>query len=217
MTPTEKGMFCSKCNKEVFDFALKSKSDLARILDQNDKICGRFRKDHLDTDIYSLKRSKYSRLGFLLGLTTLFSISNPVYSQINCPEGIVYSKKQQEKKRDYLASRKVGDSIRIEGTITDGKMGLPGVLVRIKNQFKSESETDFEGKFSIYVPEKELRNNLILELLYIGYETQEVQINENTEYLNIILKEEDLLMGEVVIIREQNIFRKIGNLFKRNN
>lgn len=86
--------------------------------------------------------------------------------------------------------------------------------MRLKNQSETEKETDFDGKFSIKVLEKDLRKNLTLELINLGYETKEIQINEKTEYLNIILKEEELLMGEVVIIKRQNIFGRIGNIFK---
>lgn len=49
MTPTEKGMFCSNCKKEVFDFTQKNSYQLFGVLNSDTSICGRFRPGQLDT------------------------------------------------------------------------------------------------------------------------------------------------------------------------
>ena len=37
------------------------------------------------------------------------------------------------------------------------------------------------------------------------------------KYILFGMKEEEILLGEVVIIKKQNIFRRIGNLFKKKD
>ncbi|WP_026452686.1 hypothetical protein [Aequorivita capsosiphonis] len=58
--------------------------------------------------------------------------------------------------------------------------------------------------------------NPVLIVSFIGYESQEIPIDQNTGFLNIDLTEADFLMGEVVIVRN-NIFKRIGNLFRKKN
>jgi len=56
---------------------------------------------------------------------------------------------------------------------------------------------------------------LILIVSYLGFETQEIKLNENTEFIKVKMIEDKVFLGEVVIIKKQNIFRRIGNLFRK--
>jgi len=49
MSPTERGSFCSQCQKEVVDFSRMNDGEIADFLQaQSDKTCGKFRKDQLN-------------------------------------------------------------------------------------------------------------------------------------------------------------------------
>ena len=88
MTPEETGRFCSVCTKGVVDFSDKSSEEIQNYLFQNQqqKICGRFRNDQINTfdikvpkSILLQKRPVHN--AFLLALfivmgTTLFSCKN---------------------------------------------------------------------------------------------------------------------------------------------
>jgi hypothetical protein len=88
MTPEETGRFCSVCTKGVVDFSDKSSEEIQNYLFQNQqqKICGRFRNDQINTfdikvpkSILLQKRSFHN--AFFLALfivmgTTLFSCKN---------------------------------------------------------------------------------------------------------------------------------------------
>jgi hypothetical protein len=88
MTPDETGRFCSVCTKGVVDFSNKTLEEIQNYLFQNQqqKICGRFRNDQINTfdikvpkSILLQKRSFHN--AFLLALfivmgTTLFSCKN---------------------------------------------------------------------------------------------------------------------------------------------
>ncbi|WP_289664748.1 hypothetical protein [Flavobacterium panacagri] len=88
MTPTESGRFCMSCSKTVVDFTLMLPEQIQHffIQNQNEKICGRFRKSQLDAIIIQIPnrvlytQTNYSKM-FLLALfiamgTTLFSCQN---------------------------------------------------------------------------------------------------------------------------------------------
>lgn len=88
MIPNEKGRFCMSCSKTVVDFTSMLPEEIQQffIQDQNNKICGRFKKSQLDTitiQIPSLvlySQNNYYKM-FLLALfvamgTTLFSCAD---------------------------------------------------------------------------------------------------------------------------------------------
>ncbi len=94
----------------------------------------------------------------------------------------------------------------IKGTIKDNKgSGIPGVSVRDKGSNKV-TLSDFEGKFSI-----DAAKNSILTFTYIGFITQEINSNGNSQ-INVILLEDSKTLGEVVVtaigIKQQK--KKLG-------
>ncbi|PHN07279.1 SusC/RagA family TonB-linked outer membrane protein [Flavilitoribacter nigricans] len=81
----------------------------------------------------------------------------------------------------------------LEGIITDGNEPLIGATVLVKGTAKG-TITDFEGKFELMVAE----DAEMLIVSYTGYETMEVAIGSQS-YLEIILKETEITLGEVVV------------------
>tara|TARA_B110000114_G_C14936300_1_gene334499 strand:+ start:67 stop:780 length:714 start_codon:yes stop_codon:yes gene_type:complete len=213
MTPTEKGAFCSSCKKEVYDFTNISNYNLAKFLDSEKKMCGKFKPNRLNIEISSLNNTRYTRAGLFLGISTLLSLSTPAFSQKKSFEIL---KVEQSKliEKSSIITEKVTDSIQFRGNIFDENGGLPGANIR----FKSHSygvQTDFDGNFSINIDKKKEIKNLILIVSYLGFETQEIKLNENTEFIKVKMIEDEVFLGEVVIIKKQNIFRRIGNLFRK--
>ncbi|PQJ81332.1 carboxypeptidase-like regulatory domain-containing protein [Polaribacter glomeratus] len=218
MTTTEKGAFCLNCNKEVFNFTEKSNYQLSRILDSNQKFCGKFKPEQLNIEISSLQNNKYSKTGLLFGITTLLSLTTPIFSQNKTTEKIKITQLNSVNK-DTVFNKKLKDSLEIKGHVFDENGGLPGVNILLKG-YSNKLETDFDGNFTITIKKTALDKNLILMFYYLGFEMQEIQINHETEYLNVKMIEntlviEEIIMGEVVIINKQNIFRKIVNIFRR--
>ena len=213
MTPIEKGAFCSNCKKEVFDFTNKCNYQLAKFLDTDRKLCGKFKPEQLNRDISSLENTKYSKTGLLLGVTTLLSLSTPIFGQ-NKLHQVIKTEQSDLVNTDIENTQKLTDSIQLKGNVFDQNGGLPGANIFFKGQSYGV-QTDFDGNFSINIEKKEIKKNLILVISYIGFETQEININEKTEFLKIKMVEDQVLMGEVIIIKKQNIFRRIGNLFRK--
>ena len=80
----------------------------------------------------------------------------------------------------------------ITGLVTDGKIPIPGVNVCIKGS-KRKTTTDFNGNYTIEVKKRD-----VLVFSYIGFESVEKKISGNKK-INIAMKEEIMLLGEVII------------------
>ncbi|MFB9053856.1 carboxypeptidase-like regulatory domain-containing protein [Formosa undariae] len=212
MTPTERGAFCSKCKKEVTDYTHASKYQLAKILDQKGTICGKFRPNQLNTDISSFRNERVSKAPVFLGISSLLLFSSPVLSQQQ-PDPIHLdsaSSNYKEQNTNYKSK----DSIIVSGVVTDGTTPLPGVNILLKGT-RYGVLTDFDGKFSIPINATEIQKKPILSFSYLGFESQDIQLDKNnTDLSQIKMILDETLLGEVVVVKKLNIFRRIGNLFR---
>ncbi|TRX40174.1 TonB-dependent receptor [Bacteroides sp. HF-5092] len=101
-------------------------------------------------------------------------------------------------KDDYIMiipKKNVKDSKdkKITGQVIDSR-GEPLVGVNVKVKGKSVGAiTDMDGNFSLQVKETD-----ILDISYIGYAAQEVEIGNNTN-LSIVMSEDNQLLNEVVV------------------
>lgn len=94
------------------------------------------------------------------------------------------------------------DRIEITGVITDAADGspLPGasIVVQGSNELTGSTigvTTGIDGSYTIRVPE----SLNILTVSYIGYLTQEVEINGRTE-INILMQPDVRLLGDIVVV-----------------
>lgn len=106
------------------------------------------------------------------------------------------------KKKTIMLSRKPAPpppvlpdirDIVVRGQVSDGQgKSLPGVSVRLKGT-ATGAVTDAEGKFSLSAPE-----NGVLIFTYIGYVTQELEVDAKTN-LNVKMVEEFSSLNQVVV------------------
>lgn len=84
----------------------------------------------------------------------------------------------------------------VSGTVTDAETGepLPGVNILVETTTVGTS-TDSDGNYSLTVPE----NGNVLVFSYIGYGTQNVQINDRTT-INVALESSILAGDEIVVV-----------------
>lgn len=89
-----------------------------------------------------------------------------------------------------------GTKKKIEGTVTD-EQGVPiiGATVSVKEQPNVGVTTDIDGKFTLEVPPR-----TILVIAYLGYNTQETRVTQRNSTYNIILKEDNQMLEEVVVV-----------------
>ncbi|MDT0620640.1 carboxypeptidase-like regulatory domain-containing protein [Croceitalea vernalis] len=236
MTATQKGAYCKSCAKEVIDFTTTSKSELARKIKHGQNLCGRFKANQLNTPLPSVTRSNFQRNAAMLGFTSLLSLSSPATAQekkVNDTIFIATSTKlqgnvtcvglksipQNQVVRRIAVQDQVSDSIVIKGTVGDGEMSLPGTIIKLLGT-EIETYSDFDGLYSLSIPKAFLKEGQQLEFSFIGCHTALKPIDVNTRYVHVKLEEDLEALEEVVLtggirVHRPNIFRRIGNLFRK--
>jgi len=212
MTPTEKGAFCMRCQKEVLDFTNKSDYQLAKLLDSKARHCGKFRPEQINREIPSVKNTYYSKLSTLFGVTALLAMSAPVYAQQISTETIRIVE-QKENKKLAKKSNIQKDSIQVSGQVFYEKEPLPGANIVVKGKSYG-TQTDFDGMFSLKIQKEENGKYPGIEISYLGFETQLLEVNQTTDFQKIQMKEELGILG-MMIVKRQNIFRRIANIFRK--
>lgn len=215
MTVSQLGKFCQVCKKEVIDFTNTTDAELLQKIKSGQKICGRFKQSQLSRDLKpNNSKTNWKQLAVAAGFTSVLAIAAPANAQKTSTK-TEQLEKTSEKNSEEKHSISAKDSIVISGTVTD-EDEFPISDVKIKAlDLGIAVQTDFDGHFKIILPEKTTANNLKLEFTSLGYETNILDVNEKYTNLEIELKTETLLMGEVVVVRNMNVFRKVGYFFKR--
>ena len=117
----------------------------------------------------------------------------------------------------FFILKAIGQNVTITGTIKDSVTGegLPYASIILKNT-TTGTASDENGHFSFSAP----TGKKILEISYLGYDTQEIEINQgNTKHLNISLVPSGINLNEVVIKPTKEKYSKKDNpavLFVKN-
>lgn len=104
--------------------------------------------------------------------------------------------------------------VQVKGTVVDSKgEALIGVAVVQSANTSKGTITDFDGNFSLSVPDK----NTMLTFSYIGFKKEEVKVTPATA-MRIVMQEESAFLEEVVVIGYQEMRRKdlTGSVAKAN-
>lgn len=221
MTPTQKGMFCSNCKKEVINYEHYSNFQLAKTISTSDGICGRFTIEQLDFELETNKNNYFQRIGLAFGFTSLL-LSTPIFSQTQKPKIEVNDKKETElTKVDTL-----NGTIEFSGIIYEktrnaqqkfDSIPLPGVMI-VQKGTKNGVQTNINGEYKIRIPVNDFENNVILVCSYIGMPNKEIKLIPTIRNVDIEMpKSIRIIVGEVIVVKKKNnIFRRIRNLFKRH-
>ncbi|HTN20250.1 MAG TPA: TonB-dependent receptor [Pelobium sp.] len=85
--------------------------------------------------------------------------------------------------------------ITITGSVKDTiGLPIPGAFISTENKIKANTQTDINGKFVL-----DVEPGSILKISFIGYQPKTVIIGENTKVVNVILKESNTKIDEVVV------------------
>ncbi|MFD1603741.1 energy transducer TonB [Flavobacterium artemisiae] len=141
MTPKDNGRFCLNCSKTVVDFTAMMPEEIQHffIQNQNENVCGRFRKSQLDTITIQIPsrvlytQTHYSKM-FLLALfiamgTTLFSCADNkgnkhTIDKIEVIEEQINKEVYNDNKKDSLISNKPLQTISPIAIIEEPKVGI---------------------------------------------------------------------------------------------
>jgi TonB-linked SusC/RagA family outer membrane protein len=110
---------------------------------------------------------------------------------------IILKRSLPENRRDLPIKEKTEEkpADKVTGTVSDqAGVGLPGVNILVKGT-QTGATTDESGKYSLEIA----NTGVTLVFSFVGYVSQEINIGNQTN-LNVILKQDDKLLSEVVVV-----------------
>lgn len=114
--------------------------------------------------------------------------------QILSPFELSYEKVRDSYYIILKNSRELADIV-VSGTVTDSSgMELPGVSIRLKGSTLGVT-TDINGRYSLNIPD----GNGTLVFTYVGFDSQEIPVN-NRSTINAVLGASKNLLNEVVVV-----------------
>ena len=197
MTPQEQGHFCGKCAKTIIDYSYQSDRAIAKMLKENNgQICGRFRSDQLQRNLvlepqfyqntrwkaFGLMISGLLAAGTLKGQETITPSNS---TEINTPIISNIENKKTPKNQISLSGR-----ILKEGS----KEALIGATIILKGS-NLGSATDINGAFQLTISTENshlIKNELILEVSYLGYHSKEVTVKKEELQNNLSINLTDI-------------------------
>jgi hypothetical protein len=219
MTPTEKGKFCSVCSKEVVDLRLKSKVEIADLINNGGNLCGVFNEKQLNTWVLPSSKSKKVPLKWLVSMAAALPLTTPVVAQ---DTQTIQSEIRFSNDGIPINDHKVTDTVHIYGVVRDSKTSetIPFAAVQIGSREDLMTMTDFDGNFSFKVPFSTIQYEKAIQTTSMGYKTSVLPLDldssqrEMTIQLVINAQECTITMGLVIIEKKPNVFNKIGDWFR---
>lgn len=210
MKPTAQGRHCVSCEKEVIDFTSFTKKGIHAHIIKGESICGRFRKDQLNTPLYfepTKVRQWKKYAASLLFPAALFMTSN-INAQTLPKESFTCRLPLTAQTTKSFDSIGIGSLLRkqekssqklqpISGIISANNSVLASVIIHIKGTHRYV-KTGLDGEYKITAAKGD---TLIFYLE--GFEVQEI-VYTNQKSISVNLKEiikpqNDFIMGKIGI------------------
>jgi len=211
MIPNENGRYCTVCQKTIHDYTQLSNKELVDRLEQNTKVCARFKQSQLNTNLMAQKNNRTTKTVLFLSFISSIFISPFAYSQTTNPEARIERITNSATKFNSNIENQSRDTIKITGIVNCNNEPVIGISINVKDK-NIGTYTNELGRFSLTIPDGELP--LTINFSYVGFISQEVVINNQIAYLTIDMEEdENMIMGEIVVVRKLNIFQRIYYFF----
>lgn len=212
MAKVDQGRFCQSCQKKVFDFTQSSDRAIAKVLQSNSSLCGRFAISQLNRELIVPKEKSSIWLTSVSSIISFLGIGTENYFAQEKPLIV-----QQTASKDNSKSNEL---IQIEGEIFGDEMEkLSNVLITVKNK-ANILYSDEEGKFSVTI-------NAGDTLLFYkkDYLSDEITFNAEKGHYRVFLEKDNLhqltstTVGGIQTIKKRRtlfgrIFHSIGKIFR---
>ena len=214
MTTSDKGRFCSNCSKNVIDFSALSDTQIIHLIENsNGKLCGRLSKNQVDRIMEIQNQQNLGTTIYkLLAGVLLFTPSDNLLAQttIEINQTVLQADNFNIKNDSNIKS--TGDNLPkdslknfIKGKVFDSetKEPLAGASIIIKGK-NIGTTADMNGVFTFNIPENLITDQIIFNVLYIGFEPNEFIIYKKDLPIDkefLMLPSTATLMGEVCVIK----------------
>ena len=169
MHPQDNGRFCDNCERTVVDFTLKSKSQIWSELKSNEKVCGRFTEEQLNTVFANPVTNSFFKAGTFSLLAAVFS---PNHTQANIAP--VWQQEQIQ----------LSDSlVRFEGRViaNDTQEPLPFVKIFVnENPLRYGAVSNHLGVFVFQMPKNYLKAQKQVTFEILGYQTKNMTLTADS-------------------------------------
>lgn len=221
MTPDNQGRFCGSCQKIVVDFTVMSDKELLDYVSNlaGQHTCGRFSPYQLNADIKATENKKRFSWAYVWNVLLASLLATESYAQ-----GEPQIKKKPEVHLPDVSPTVGTIAIRERDTVPD-KM-IQGVILKsntnepvqyayvtIKGTSKG-TMSNAKGEFRISVEDKD---SVMLEIASIGYKTQTLAINKNSNvHVSVLMGEDTMeLMGITAVAYHFTFKQKVKRFFRR--
>ncbi|MCP9761709.1 hypothetical protein EGI31_01995 [Lacihabitans soyangensis] len=218
MNQMDGGKYCLNCSKKVIDFTnLTDKEIVELILKSDSKICGHLKKNQTGRALQIQSKSSWvgKFINLITGLT-IFSTTDNVYAKKEKFEQIQTVAAVKEDKTNITASITEKDSsiLSLKGKVIDGmdKSPLQGAVIKLNN-IKFETLSDLNGLFEFQIPDFQIKEKIVLEVFYVGFDVITITIPKADFHLakNLILELTPSLSGEIIVSKSKWWKRKAKN------
>ena len=211
MKPSEKGKFCTSCQKTVIDFTEMSDRQIAEFFKRPiGSVCGHFYQSQLNKDIELPKKRipwvkyffQFTLPAFLVSMKSNAQKTRVVGDTTYCTptKGLVAT----------MVPQKSISSKTISGQIVDAdgnKIAFATIIIK-NSQIGTQSDGD--GKFELTAPP-----NSTLEFSAVGYRSKELEVKDQLTNLLVTFEKSDVgLSGDIAIVgyairKNQNPFLQL--------
>ena len=203
MSVSEKGRFCSSCNKQVHDFSNSSIDDIKKAYSESrDGLCGhvpvkvlqeQYVENFIQTEHFSYLKRFWIAAVFCFG-ASLFTVDDVKASSF-----------YKIKTALFKNSSEINDTISVKGVVKDNisQARIPYVAVAAicNNIVVAKAQANINGEYEIRIPKT--YNVVDFKAIYLGYNTRLIKNISVTKSKNIVvdidmqMKEELMLEGEI--------------------
>ncbi|WP_189319467.1 carboxypeptidase-like regulatory domain-containing protein [Leeuwenhoekiella nanhaiensis] len=183
----------------MIDFTALSRKQITEKVQSGKSICGRYRKDQLETVYFIPEKKAFKNLGIAAAFTSLLALCEPVMGQ-ETEVKTEQTRNSQQNKKEAIKLTPKKDLI-IEGTVLDqDDYPLPGANIMVSGS-NLGTVTDFDGNFKIILPLDEIEKNNKLVCSFIGFKTEEATLKVVQNKYNFVMKQDpsEMTLGMVVV------------------
>jgi hypothetical protein len=214
MTISEKGRFCSNCSKNVIDFSTLTDNQIIHLLESsNGKLCGRLNKNQVYRIMeiqnqYNIGTTIFKLLAGLLLFSPLDSLL--AQSTIKNNQTVLQTDNVGKENDSFITTTNnitTKDSLKnfIKGKVFDSetKEPLAGASIIIKGK-NIGTTADMNGVFTFNIPENLITDQIVFNVLYVGFEPKEFIIYKKDLPMDkefLMLPSTTSLMGEVCVTK----------------
>lgn len=217
MTPSEKGRFCTNCQKQVINFKGMAPETIKHFLEaQTGSVCGRFSTHQLETFNAAYQElptpsniKQWTMATILAGMTTLTTIAQDVSSVLPTSSPIISQTAIMPVSNSQVTQTITTSdtSVVLKGQIIDAENdeGIPFASIVVLGT-KIGTSSDFDGHFILRIPKSS--EAITLQTQFIGYETSTHTIVPDSNHAHLTIKlEQDLailgIVGGLVVDKKQ--------------